>query len=185
VIPLSALWLPILVSAVAVFIVSSIIHMVSPWHKGDYPKLDNEDALADAVRPLNLPPGDYMVPRPRGTADMKSDTFKEKVNRGPNLILTVIPNGPRSMGTYLFGWFIYILVVTIIAAHIGGALAGAGDRHFGIHGVGIIAFIGYTVALWQMSIWYHRKWSTTIKATVDGLIYAVVTFLVFASFWPK
>ena len=184
-ISVSALWLPILLSTVAVFVVSSIIHMASPWHKGDYPKLDNEDALADAVRPLNIPPGDYMVPRPGDRADMRSAAFDEKMNRGPNLILTVIKNGPRSMVQYFVGWFVYILVVTIFAAYMGGCLAGAGDRHSAIHGVGLTAFIGYALALWQMSIWYHRKWSTTIKANLDGLIYAVVTFLIFAALWPK
>ncbi len=35
---LTALWLPILVSAVAVFAVSSIIHMTPLWHKNDYPR---------------------------------------------------------------------------------------------------------------------------------------------------
>lgn len=182
---LTALWLPILLSAVAVFFASSLIHMVSPWHKGDYPKLANEDALADAVRPLDLPPGDYLVPRPSGAADMKSPAFQEKVNRGPNLIVTVIRNGPRPMGKYLAGWFVYILVVTLFAAYIGVCIADAGDRHSAIHSLGITAFIGYTLALWQMSIWYHRKVSTTLKSTVDGIIYAAVTFFIFAAVWPK
>ena len=34
---LAALWLPILLSAVIVFVASSLIHMVSGWHKSDYP----------------------------------------------------------------------------------------------------------------------------------------------------
>ena len=36
---LSALWLPILLSAVFVFIVSSIIHMATPLHKGDFNRI--------------------------------------------------------------------------------------------------------------------------------------------------
>ena len=35
-VPLAALWLPILLSAVIVFVVSSLIHMVLPWHENDY-----------------------------------------------------------------------------------------------------------------------------------------------------
>ena len=46
-----ALWLPILLSSVIVFVVSSIIHMLSPWHKSDYPKLANQDQVMDALRP--------------------------------------------------------------------------------------------------------------------------------------
>ena len=56
-----ALWLPILLSAVIVFVVSSIIHMASPWHKNDYPRMPNEDQVRSALRPLAIPPGDYMV----------------------------------------------------------------------------------------------------------------------------
>jgi hypothetical protein len=36
-----------------------------------------------------------------------------------------------------------------------------------------------------MSIWYRRAWSTTIKATVDALIYAALTALVLAWLWPR
>ena len=54
----AALWLPILLSAVLVFVASSIIHMASPWHKSDYPKMPNEDGVMDALRPFAIPPGD-------------------------------------------------------------------------------------------------------------------------------
>ena len=56
---LHLLWLPILLSSVIVFIVSSIIHMLSPWHKNDYPKLSNEEKILDALRPLDIPQGEY------------------------------------------------------------------------------------------------------------------------------
>ena len=69
---LTALWLPIVLSAVFVFVLSSIIHMVLPWHKNDYPKLPNEDAFRAAVGPMNIPPGEYMVPRCDNMADMKA-----------------------------------------------------------------------------------------------------------------
>src|SRR5258707_8507046 len=58
-----ALWLPILLAAVMVFLVSSVIHMASPWHKADYPRIPSEERVMDLLRPLAIPPGDYMVPR--------------------------------------------------------------------------------------------------------------------------
>ena len=66
---LGALWLPILIAAVLVFLASSVIHMLLPWHKSDYPRLANEDAVMDALRPHAIPPGDYFMPRasPRGS----------------------------------------------------------------------------------------------------------------------
>ena len=101
-----ALWLPILLSAVIVFVVSSIIHMASPWHKNDYPRMPNEDQVRNALRPLAIPPGDYMVPRPTAREEMRSPEFAEKVKQGPNMIVTVLPNGPWSMKANLTQWFL-------------------------------------------------------------------------------
>ena len=38
-----ALWLPILVAAVIVFVASSILHMMLPYHRSDYGRVQNED----------------------------------------------------------------------------------------------------------------------------------------------
>src|SRR5437667_11941815 len=101
---LAVLWLPILVSSVLVFVVSSAIHMASPWHKSDYPKVPNEDRLRDALRPLAVPPGDYMVPRPANMKEMRTPEFSEKMKKGPVMVLTVIPTGPPSMTKSLALW---------------------------------------------------------------------------------
>lgn len=184
---LSALWLSILLSSVAVFIVSSIIHMMSPWHKSDYPMVPDQDRVMDALRPFAIPPGDYMMPRPASARDMKSPEFLAKRAKGPVMILTVIPSGATTaMGKYLVSWYLYLLVVSAITACVTFAAAGVAPSHHRIfHFAGITAFISYVVALWQMSIWYHRPWSTTIKLTFDGLIYALVTAEIFGLLWPR
>src|SRR6266705_480728 len=79
---LAALWLPILVSSVLVFVVSPAIHMASPWHKSDYPKLPNEGRVLDALRPLAIPAGDYMMPRASSRQEMRSPEFAEKMKKG-------------------------------------------------------------------------------------------------------
>src|SRR5688572_30444865 len=167
-VPLSALWLPILLSAVIVFLVSSVIHMASPWHKNDYPRVPDEEAFRTAVGPLAIPPGEYMVPRPATRADMQSAEFLARRKSGPNVILTVLPNPPWGMGKHLALWFAYLVVVAIFAGYIAGrALPPASDYLEAFRFTGTTAFIGFAVALWQMPIWYGRSWSTTIKATVD------------------
>jgi hypothetical protein len=179
------LWLPILVSAVAIFIVSSVIHMASPWHKNDYPKLANEDQVRSALRPLSIPAGDYMIPRPDRREEMRSPEFAEKVRQGPNIIMTVLPNGPFSMKKNLIQWFLYTLVVSAFAALVtGSALPAGAPQHSIFHFAALTSFLAYAVALWQLSIWYSRRWSTTFKVTIDGLIYAVVTGALFAWLWP-
>ncbi len=183
---LFTLWLPILLSSVIVFVVSSVIHMVLPWHKSDYPKMPNEDKFMDALRPLAVPPGDYMVPRPSSTQEMRSPEFAEKMKRGPVMVLTVMPNGPVVMGKNLVLWFLYSAVVGIFAAYVAGTALPAGAPYLRVFQfVGVTAFIGYSVALWQMSIWYRRAWRLTIKATVDGLIYALLTAGIFGWLWPQ
>jgi len=183
---LSALWLPILVSSVLVFVASSLIHMASPWHKSDYPKLANEAQVMDALRPLAIPPGDYFVPRPSSRDDMRSPAFAEKVKRGPVVVFTVMPGGSMSMGRNLVLWFLYCIVVSSFAGYIAGRALPQTTPYLQVFRfAGATAFIGYAVALWQMSIWYRRAWTTTIKASVDGLIYACLTAGSFGWLWPR
>jgi len=183
---LHALWLPILLSAVFVFIASSIIHMLSPWHKSDYPKMPNQDQAMEALRPLAIPPGDYMVPRPTTRKDLRSAEFLEKLNQGPVMVVTVLPNGPWSMGRNMSLWFVYLLVVGIFSGYVAGRALPPGAAYLqAFRFAGTVAFVGYALALWQMSIWYRRAWSTTIKATIDGLIYALLTAGTFGWLWPR
>ena len=59
---LTQLWLPIVLSAVFVFIVSSIIHMVLQTHNSDVKKMNNEEAVLEALRTNGVAPGVYMFP---------------------------------------------------------------------------------------------------------------------------
>jgi hypothetical protein len=183
---LHALWLPILLSAVIVFVVSSAIHMFTPWHKSDYPKIPNEDKVMDALRPLSIPPGDYMFPRPASMAEMRSPEFAAKRNKGPVMIVTVLPSGPVAMGKELVLWFLYSVVVGVFAAYVAGRALPTGTQYLRVFQfVGATAFLAYSFALWQLAIWYHRAWGTTIRSTVDGLLYALLTAGTFGWLWPR
>jgi len=183
---LAALWLPILLSSVIVFLASSIIHMAPLWHKSDYPKMANESSVMDALRPLAIPPGDYLIPRPSSREEMRSPEFAEKMKKGPVMLLTVMANGPIPMGTNLALWFIYLAVVGVFSAYIAGRALPVGAEYLRVFRfVGATAFLGYSAALWQMSIWYRRAWSTTLKATADGMIYALLTAGTFGWLWPR
>src|SRR5947208_5148388 len=156
---LAVLWLPIVVSSVLVFVVSSAIHMASPWHKSDYPKVPNEDRVRDALRPLAIPPGDYMVPRPSSREEMRSVEFAEKIKKGPNLIVTVVPNGPWPMRQSLTLWFLYAVVVGAFAGYVAGrALAPGAEFGHVFRFAGVTAFVGYSVARRHVSVSYRRAW---------------------------
>jgi hypothetical protein len=183
---LIANWLPLVLSAVFVFIMSSLIHMVGPWHKTDYLALPNQDAVMDALRPFAIPPGDYMVPRPASMAEMRSPEFAAKIAKGPVIIATVKPSEMTGMGQNLVLWFLYSLVVNALAEILTFKALGPGAPYPGVFKwVFATAFLGYSVALAQHSIWYSRKWSTTVKSMFDGAIYAAVTAGTFGWLWPR
>lgn len=184
--PLTSLWLPILVSAIFVFIASSIIHMFLKWHDSDYHSVPDEAAFGDAVRPFAIPPGDYMIPRPKSMDEMKSPEFAEKMCNGPVMMFTVMRNGEMSMGRSLGLWFAYLVVVGVLVAYVAGrALPPAAHYLEVFRFAGATAFIAYSVALWQMWIWYHRSLGTTLRNTLDSLIYALLTAGTFGWLWPK
>ena len=184
-VPIMALWLPILLAAVFVFIASSIIHMVLPYHKSDFSKLPEEDKVMDDLRKYNIAPGEYHMPRAESSKDMSTPEYIEKTKKGPVAMMTVMESGPPKLGSTLVLWFLYSIVVGIFAAYIGGRALGPGADYLSVFRfVGTTTFIGYTVGLWQDSIWYKRKWSTTIKNTSDGLIYALFTAGTFGWLWP-
>jgi len=182
---LASLWLPILVAAIGVFIASSIIHMATPWHHGDFARVPEQARVLDALRSFNLRPGDYVVPRPSSPQERAAPEFAELAKRGPTVVMTVLP-GHVVIAKNLILWFVYCIVVALCAAYIAGAAlppAAAMKKVFQF--AGATAFFGFSLALWQQTIWYSRSWVTTLKSTFDGLVYALVTAGVFAWLWPR
>ena len=182
---LTALLLPALISAVLVFIVSSIVHMATPWHAGDFSRLPNEDGVLAALRPFGLTPGQYVAPRPSSMKDMGSPQFQEKLKLGPRVMMTVM-SGSGGMGAQLASWFVYAFAVALFAGYMCSKAEGIGvDYKVVFKFVAGIAFGAYAIGLWQMSIWYQRPWLVTLKSTIDGVIYACLTAGTFGWLWPR
>jgi hypothetical protein len=183
---LSALWLPILVSGVFVFIASSIIHMALTYHRSDCDPLATEEQLLDAMRKVGVPPGDYYLPHAGSMAVMKSPEYQARVEKGPLVVMTVLRGKGTPMGQRLFQWFLFILVVSLFAGYVASRTLGPGTPYLRVFRiVGTVAFAGYALGIWPNSIWWSKKWSTTIKGTFDGLVYALVTAGAFGWLWPK
>jgi hypothetical protein len=181
---ISALWMPILLSAVFVFIVSSIIHMVLGYHAGDYKQLPDEDRAMDTIRGLNIPPGDYAMPKPKSMKDMNTDAFKAKIAKGPVMIMRVRKPG-GGMGSNLVQWFVYCLVVSIFAAYIAYHTLNPAEEYLTVHRVvGCAAFMGYGLGLFQESIWHAKGWGSTWRSVFDALIFGLVTGGTFGWLWP-
>ena len=181
-----ALWLPILLSAIFVFIVSSIVHMVLGYHRSDYKKLPNEEVTLSALRKDPIPPGDYLFPCPASHKEMSSPEMTEKYQKGPVGVMTVLPSGPPAMGKNLVQWFVFLLAVGIAVAYLAGRALESGASYlevFRFAGTG--AFYAHGPGRVIESIWGGRAWSTSFKNLFDGLLYALVTAGTFGWLWPR
>ena len=183
---LTALWAPVLLGAVLVFVISSVIHMMLPYHRSDFGRLPAEDDVMDALRRFKIPPGDYLMPC-AGTPDrMRSPDFQEKMTRGPVAMMTMMESGPPAMGKALAGWFVYSLVVGLFAGYVASRALPPGAPYLDVFRfTGTVAFVGYALALWQNTIWYKRSVAATVKSTFDGLVYALLTAGAFGWLWPR
>jgi len=182
---LSTLWLPILVSAVFVFVVSSIIHMAVQYHKADYKRLSDEAGVLDGLRSAGLEPGNYMFPGCDSMKEMGSPEMIEKYNRGPVGFLTLFPNGPMAMGKSLIQWFIYSLLISVFVAYLTNLTQAPGSEFMAVFRVsGTIAVLAYATAHIPNSIWMGSSWGSTVRFVIDGILYGLATAAAFAWLWP-
>jgi len=183
---LTALWLPILLSTVIVFVASSIMNMILPIHKADYHKLPEEDRVLDALRAAGVTPGQiYFFPYTTHK-ETKSPTVIERFKRGPVGLLTVIPSGPPGMGKNLTQWFLYCIFISIFVAYLTSRTRNPGTPYLEVFRVaGATAFLGYAAAQIQDSIWKGQPWTVTTKHVFDGLIYGLLTGGTFGWLWPR
>ena len=123
---LAALWMPIIVSAVFVFIALSIVHSLPRWHKGDMTNVPGEAKLMETLRGLNVQPGDYRFPYSNSVDEMKTPEFAEKMKQGPVGIMSIQPSGDINMGKLLGQWLVYSLLIAVLAAYVTGRTRGPG-----------------------------------------------------------
>jgi hypothetical protein len=183
--PFGSLWLPVVVSAVAVWIVSALVHMVLRYHRADYRRLPDEDSVAQALRPAGLAPGYYVMPYAMGPGQMKDPAVLKRYEEGPVALLTVLRNGPPAMGKHLVQWFLYCLLASFVTGYLARhTLSPASDGLKVMQITGTVAFAAYGFGYFQDSIWRGIPWANSLRGLVDALLYALTTGLVFRLLWP-
>jgi len=181
---LAALWLPIVLSAVIVFVASSLIHMLLTYHRSDYSPLPDEAKLLAALRTANVKPGSYVFPHCTHK-EMKSPAAIEKYKQGPVGFMNIFPSGPPAMGKFMVQWFLYCLVIGFFVAYLTAHTVAPGAGYRVVFRVaGTAAFLAYGLGHLSNGIWKGQPWSSTIKEVVDGLIYGLLTAGTFGWLWP-
>ncbi len=184
-VPLSALWLPIVLSAVIVFVASSVMHMLLPYHRSDYKQLPDEDKVTSALRGAGLTRALYIFPFATHQ-NMKSPEIAEKYKRGPVGMMTIFPNGAPVMPKFLGLWFAYCLIVGFFVAYLTGHTVMLGAHYLAVFRVaGTAGFLAYGLGHLSDGIWKGQTWSFVMKDVIDGLIYGLLTAGTFGWLWPR
>jgi hypothetical protein len=182
---LGALWLPILLAAVVVFVASSILHMALKYHNREYRRLPDEDTVLAALGAARPSPGFYMFPYASDPKECSTPAMVEKFERGPVGTMNVNPSGPPTMGPALALWFAYCLLVGLFVAYIASRTLAAGTPYLQVFRVaGCTAFMAFALAHLSDGIWKMKPWSMVLKHSFDGLVYGLLTGGVFGWLWP-
>lgn len=182
---LSALWLPIVLAAVIVFVASSIMHMVLPYHRSDYKKLPDEEKVTSAIRAAGVTPGLYMFPF-ADHKQMKEPAVQDKFKKGPVGMITIRPSGAINLGPFLGQWFGFCLLVGFFTAYVAAHTLAAGVNYLEVFRVvGAVSFMAYGLGNFANGIWKGQPWGMVIKEVIDGLIYGLLTAGTFGWLWPR
>jgi hypothetical protein len=181
-IALLSLWMPILLSAIAVFIASSLIWMVLQYHNSDWKKHPNEDAAREALK--GLEPGSYTLPHCANNKERADPAWQAKYLEGPVAMFNVLPHGSMAMGKQLGQWFVFCLVISTLVAYVAGTTLAAGTPYMKVFQVtATVAVMAYAGSAACQSIWFGQPWSRTFKDILDGVIYGHLTAGIFGWLW--
>lgn len=176
-----SLWLPILISGVALFFASWVAWMFLPHHKKEWTRLPDEDAVMNALKAANIPPGQYTFPCPATPNDWKSEEFKAKMQAGPNGHL-VLWSAACSMGRNMLCTVIFFLVANFVIAYLATQALDPGASSMDVFQfVGTAGILTYGTANILNGIWFGRK---MIGDIADGIAYGLITGAIFAALWP-
>ena len=85
----------------------------------DKPRKSPESYWETRIDP-KISPGDYVMPCARDMKEMGSPEFIDTATKGPVAFVTVLPNGPMTIGKSLGMWFGYCLLVGVVAGYAAG-----------------------------------------------------------------
>ena len=179
---LTDLWLPVLLSAVALFFIGFITWMILPVHKGDWNELPDEDAFSQALRDMNVPKGNYMFPYCADAEQMKSEAFMQKQQQGPVGVIQIWEECGK-MGKQLGCQFFFLLATSFCLAYLATLGVAAGAEFMEVFRfVGTAGILTYCAANVPSNIWFRSRITGHL---IDGILYGLATGLIFALLWPE
>lgn len=180
------LWLPILISGVAVFVLSAVGWMAVNHHAKDQRSLPDAKPLLDALEAMKVQPGVYMFPGAFGHSgeEQKAAAQAEMFNKPTGIIrIWSMPN----MGANMLSSLAVYLVISVFIAYLGWSAFGATGKSFAelFKVLGTAGVLAYSFAFIPNDIWFQNSRRATALCVIDGVIYGLTTGAIFAAMWPK
>ena len=184
-----ALWLPVVLSAVFVFIGSSLIWTMLKWHNGDWKRVGPEADLQEALRKAGVTTGQYMFPHMDPSATDKAaakQAWQDRYAKGPVGVILAGTPGTMSMGKMMGRVFVFYLVVSFFVAYIASHALWQGASYLKVFQVvGATTFVAYGAGSFMDSIWFYKSWRSSWLTALDALIYCGLTAGTFGWLWPR
>jgi hypothetical protein len=185
---LAQLWLPIVVSAVLVFVLSAVTHMMVPFRLTEWGQLPTQDAIQGALR--GATPGLYVFPTPADPKERGKPEAMQRMAEGPSGWLTLVHPGPMSWGRNLGLSLAMNLFVSFAAAYVATLTLGAVPLQLIPHQrvvfrvITTIGFLAYAVGPVYDAVWFWKPWRSLAMTAVDSLLYGLVMGATFSWLWP-
>lgn len=181
---LSWLWLPIVLSAVGVWIASFLTWTVLPTHKGDFVGLPEEKKFIDTVREMDVKPGNYGFPHFACHGDANAPEAKAMWKDGPVGFVTVMPT-PCTMGPKMIASSLLNVLVSFLIAYVAaGAIPKGATFSKVFQVVGTVGVLAYAFAHVPHGIWFGAYKKAIAANILDGVVYGLITGAIFAWRWP-
>ena len=179
------LWLPILLSTVAVFILHVLVWTALPHHKSDFKKLPDEDGTITAMRGRPPDPGAYMMPLAWTHADVRNPDIARKLSQGPGGFVTIVPSGMPTVGKKFGQIFVFFLVISVLVAYVTETAFAAGQPGMDVFRISAtVAAMGHGTGVVTAAVYFGTPWSNTGKHVIDAVLYGIATGAIFAAMWP-
>jgi len=177
------LWLPIVLSAIALFFASFLAWTVLPHHKPDWKKIPDEASFMEKIKAMNIPPGMYIFPMVKAE-EMKDPEKKRLLEGGCQGTLNLWP-GPPNMGVNMALTVLYFLLVSLFVGYLAAFSVEPGEEFARVFQIvattGVLAFCAGGVL---NDIWFRKTPRAMLMNFVDGVAYAAILGVIFALLWP-
>jgi hypothetical protein len=179
------LWPAILASGFGVFVMSALCWTVLPNHKKEFAAHPAEDAVMNALRSGNPPPGRYVVPWMGEGELMKTPEGKAKVENGPIAFITIAPRGLPNMGRMMGLSFLSSLVISVFVGYVAWHAIPPDAEYLTVFRIaGTLTFMANALGYMAESVWFARPWKSFAIQCFDSLLYAGVAGGIFGWLWP-